>query len=761
MNRREASQRLPDLRAELRRHDRLYYVDARPEISDREYDRLYRELQEIERAHPDLVTPDSPTLRVGGEPLTAFEPVEHRPPMMSLDNTYDRDEVRDFVRRVERLAEGAALSYIVEPKVDGVAVSLVYEKGILAVGSTRGNGATGDDITANLRTIRSIPLRLEDAADLPARLDVRGEVFMERDGFAALNAARRESGLEPFANPRNAAAGSLKQLDPRVVAGRPLSAILYGVGESSDPLPDSHAALLAWLRALGLPTPPRTWQAGDSDGILRALDELETCRHAFPFEMDGGVIKVDQRPLYARLGATAKSPRWAVAYKYEPEQAETVLRAITIQVGRTGVLTPVAELEPVPLAGSVIRRATLHNADDIRRKDIRIGDRVVIEKAGEVIPAIVAVRTAGRTGDEAPFSMPDRCPECGEAVTRREGEVALRCTNLQCPAQGIRRLEHFASRQVMDIEALGGVVAQRLVETGLVHEPLDLFDLEPGPLAALNLGTPEEPRILGERHALRILDALNRTREAGLAAWLHALGIPQVGAATARALAGLHDDLPAVAASDLLQRLVRVYDLQEEARRINPRSTANRPADEEEAAGRTAAYQRLNEELAGQAAPLLEAGLLKARETAGRIEYTGTGLIGPEAARSVLAFFRSEAGRTWMRRLEELGIRPAGHRGAGSGAFAGLTVVITGTLSSMTRDDAAEAIREAGGTVTGTVSGSTDFLVVGADPGRRKLEQAERAGVATLNEAALLKRLGRPRAPAPHEPPRPVQGELF
>ncbi|MDP6491260.1 MAG: NAD-dependent DNA ligase LigA, partial [Kiritimatiellia bacterium] len=378
MNAKDAARRAQELRKAIEHHNRLYYVEAQPEVSDREYDRLYDDLKAIETEYPDLATPDSPTQRVGGAPLSAFAHVQHRVPMMSLDNTYNRDELIDFDRRIRRLAGDVALSYVVEPKVDGVAVSLRYDDGVLVLGCTRGNGQVGDDITANLRTIPSVPLRLHTDAP-PRRLEVRGEAFMTLDGFAALNESRIEAGQDAFMNPRNATAGSLKQLDPRVVATRPLSIVLYGLGETDGPEFAEHTELLAALAAFGLPTPPQTWHEGSMDDVLRDLDQLQNLRGSFPFEMDGGVIKVNERSLYARLGATAKSPRWAVAYKYEPERAETILKDITVQVGRTGVLTPVAELEEVLLAGSKIRRATLHNADDIRRKDVRIGDTVVIE----------------------------------------------------------------------------------------------------------------------------------------------------------------------------------------------------------------------------------------------------------------------------------------------------------------------------------------------------------------------------------------------
>ncbi|HMO65837.1 MAG TPA: NAD-dependent DNA ligase LigA, partial [Verrucomicrobiota bacterium] len=409
--------------AALRRHDRLYYVEARPEISDRGYDALYAELLALEREFPALVTPESPSQRVGGAPVAGFAPVRHAVPMQSLDNSYSPGEVRDFIARVQRLLPGEELAWLVEPKVDGVAVSLRYAGGMLAVGATRGDGSTGDDVTANLRTIRALPLRLEGAG-VPEVLEVRGEVFMTRAGFEKLNAARPEAGEEPFANPRNATAGTLKQLDPRVTAQRPLDIILYGVGEvtGAAPPPTQHE-LLAWLAGLGFKVPERTWRAGSADEVLAAIEELDRLRRGFNYETDGAVVKLDRLALRERAGSTAKAPRWAFAYKYASEQAETRLRAITIQVGRTGALTPVAELEPVLLSGTTVSRATLHNEDEIRRKDIRVGALVVIEKAGEIIPAVVRVVTEKRTGAEQEFVFPRKCPECGSRVTRSRGDV--------------------------------------------------------------------------------------------------------------------------------------------------------------------------------------------------------------------------------------------------------------------------------------------------------------------------------------------------
>ena len=525
-----ARQRARQLREELARHNHLYYVQSRPEISDREYDQRYRELSDLEAEYPALATPDSPTQRVGGAPLTEFSAVHHAVPMMSLDNTYATDEIKDFDRRVRRLLpEDTTWTYVLEPKIDGVAVSLRYEDGLLVQGSTRGDGRVGDDITANLRTIRSIPLRLTATGTaMPAVLEARGEVYMPREGFAQLNRVRQEDGLALFANPRNAAAGSLKLLDPAIVAQRPLEAVLYGAGELLGLAPTTHETLIETLKASGFMTPPRLWLCPDIATVLTALDELHAMRHEFHFDMDGAVVKVNERALYELMGSTAKSPRWCVAFKYEPEQAETRVRAITVQVGRTGVLTPVAELEPVPRAGSVVSRATLHNAEDIKRKDIRIGDMALVEKAGDVIPAVVKVLTEARSGTEEPFEMPAFCPVCDGPVTQREGEVALRCENLQCPAQIKRWIKHFAARGAMDIEGLGDALVEQLVDHDLLRDPAGLYALTIEQVASLER--------MGEKSARNLCNRIHTSRNRDLWRLIFALGIPHVGAGCARTL---------------------------------------------------------------------------------------------------------------------------------------------------------------------------------------------------------------------------------
>lgn len=663
----EAPRRAAELREELRQHALLYYVHAQPEITDREYDRLYRELLDIEQECPELVTSDSPTQRVGGAPLAEFKHVRHRIPMMSLDNTYSKDELTEFDQRVQRLLKGDDCSYVLEPKIDGVAVSLRYENGILATGSTRGDGRTGDDVTANLKTIHSLPLRLNTEGIAPPVFEVRGEVYMTRQGFTDLNRTREEAGLASFANPRNAAAGSLKLLDPRAVADRPLDAVLYGVGEVEGLAIATHIELTATLSAFGFRTIPVHWRCRGIGGVLEALDALEKQRHDFPFEMDGGVVIVDERNLYEQLGRTAKSPRWSISYKYQPERSETTVLDIVVQVGRTGVLTPVADLEPVPVAGSVVSRATLHNQDDIRRKDIRIGDRVLIEKAGEVIPAVVEVNKSVRTGKEKVFSMPDGCPVCGEPVTRREDEVALRCENLQCPAQIKRWIRHFASRGAMDIEGLGEMLVEQLVDTELVKNPADLYGLTVEQMAGLER--------MAQKSAQNLRESIEASKRRDLWRTVFALGIRHVGVRSAQIL---EEHFPGV---DKLM-------------------------------------------------------------AAGSEELEQLPDIGPIVAQSIVGFFRQKRNRAVVSRLKKAGVAFERSSAPAAGSrLADQTLVLTGTLSSMTRDEAGRRIRAQGGRVVSSVSKKTSCVIAGADPGS-KLTEAQALGVSVLDEDGFLELLG-------------------
>ncbi len=534
-----AAERIAVLRSQIEEHNRRYYEEAAPTIGDQEYDALYRELAELEQAYPDLATPDSPTRRVGGQPLKSFAQITHRAPMLSLDNTYSEAEVGDFYHRLERLLPEEAIPVVIEPKVDGVAVSLLYEKGELRYAATRGDGSVGDDITQNIRTIRTVPDRLKGKA--PAILEVRGEVFMRKDGFAALNASRTEEGLPPFANPRNAAAGSLKQLDPAMAAARPLGVVFYGTGVMEGAEPERHSEIFPWLQSLGLPATEKWWQADSVEEILKAIHELDRVRHDFAYQTDGAVVKVDRFAQRKALGFTAKSPRWAIAYKYAAERVETRLLDIMVQVGRTGVLTPVAVLDPVTVSGSRVARATLHNEDEIQRKDIRIGDVVVIEKAGEVIPAVVSVRAELRTGQERTFQMPAKCPECGSAVQKDEGQVAVRCVNTQCPAQLRRRLEHFASRGAMDIEGLGEMMVGQLVTRGLLRDVSDVYQLDEAKFATLER--------VGEKSIRNLLDGIEASKKRPLWRLIFALGILHVGVTSSRALAKHFREMDSLIAS--------------------------------------------------------------------------------------------------------------------------------------------------------------------------------------------------------------------
>ena len=530
-----AATRVQDLRKQIERHNRLYYEHAAPEISDREFDALLRELSDLESAHPELVSEDSPTRRVGGKPLEEFASATHIVQMQSLDNTYSPEELREFVTRVRKLAEERALHFTIEPKVDGVAISLLYENGRLVRAATRGDGVTGDDVTQNVLTISNIPHRLHGEA--PGQIEIRGEIYLPKAIFARLNAERDEEGLPPFANPRNAAAGSIKQLDPAITASRKLAAVFYGTGVWTGDQPATGREMFATLQIWGLPISERILEGSDEDSVNAAVQKMGELRHDFAYETDGAVVKLDSLAMRREFGSTAKAPRWAIAYKYEPERAETKLLDITIQVGRTGNLTPVAELQPVFVSGSTVSRATLHNEEEIQRKDIRIGDTVLIEKAGEVIPAVVEVKKELRNGSERVFEMPPHCPSCGASVSK-DG-VAWKCTSPSCGAQVRRRIEHFASKQAMDIEGLGEALVAQLVEAGLLKGISDAYRLDRESL--LNLER------MGEKSAANLLTAIDESRFQPLWRLLNGLGIPHIGVTSARDLANRFHTLDALA----------------------------------------------------------------------------------------------------------------------------------------------------------------------------------------------------------------------
>ncbi|MBN2310647.1 MAG: NAD-dependent DNA ligase LigA [Candidatus Hydrogenedentes bacterium] len=548
-----ARERCQALRTSIARHNRLYYVEAQPEIGDAEFDKLLKELEALEREYPDLVTADSPTQRVGGEPIAGFETVSHQVPMLSIDNTYSPEELRAFDDRVKKGLEPAdSPSYVVELKIDGVAISLRYDAGRLARAATRGDGERGDDVTANVRTIRSVPLRL--AGDSPPVLEVRGEVYMRRDELARLNALREESGEPPLANPRNATAGTLKQLDPRVVAQRRLDIACYDVAPLEGVELTAHWDTLAALKRYGLPVNPFATRCESIDRVLAVCDEWRSKRHELNFETDGMVVKVDAAAHRRRLGATSKAPRWVIAYKFPAEVARTRLTNITVQVGKTGTLTPVAEMEPARLAGTVVRRATLHNFDELARKDVRVGDTIEVQKAGEIIPQVLRAVAELRPADTAPFPIPSECPACGSAVRKDPEGVYLRCLNPACPAQIKGRLKHFASRGAMDIEGMGDVLVEQLVDKRLVTGLAGVYELSEAAVAGLER--------MGEKSAANLIAAIERSKGQPLSRLLNGLGIRHVGAHTAEVLAAQFTTIDALMDAPL-EALCDLYDIGE------------------------------------------------------------------------------------------------------------------------------------------------------------------------------------------------------
>jgi len=668
MSKAEAARRIEELRELIHRHDYLYYVLNRPEISDAAYDRLFEELKHLEGQRPDLITPDSPTQRVAGKPVEAFASVEHRVAMLSLDNAMDAAALPEFEARLTRMLPGADFEYVCEPKIDGLGVALLYENARFVRGATRGDGRVGEDITQNLKTIRSIPIRLQGSLARCRELEVRGEVFMPRHEFERLNAALEEAGEAAFANPRNAAAGSVRQKDSGITARRPLDIFCYHVSHSEPMTFTTHWEALDALGASGFKVNSRSKLCPDIEAVIAYCKALEAERDALGYDADGVVVKVNSLEQQRRLGATAHHPRWAIAYKFPARQATTRVLDIKINVGKTGALTPTALLDPVELAGVTVSRASLHNEDEIKKKDIRVGDTVLIERAGDVIPYLVQVIPSKRPPEARPFVFPTRCPVCGAEAYRPEGEAIWRCTNAACPAQLKERLLHFGSRRAMDIEHLGEAVVHQLVDQGLVRDFADLYHLTVDQLAELER--------LAEKSAQNLVTAIQASRRRGLARLLNALGIRMVGERVAQLLAS----------------------------RFGSMET-----------------------------------LLEASES----EIGAIYGIGPKIAESVARFFAESRNRNTIRRLREAGVLMVEAEGqAGEKPLAGKSFVLTGTLASMTRDEAKDLILKLGGRVTGAVSKKTDYVVGGADPGS-KAEEARRLGIPILSEAEFLKLAGR------------------
>ena len=668
-------QKLTELRTTLRHHEYLYHVMDTPEIPDAEYDRLMRELRELEAQHPELITPDSPTQRVGAAPLASFSQIRHEVPMLSLDNVFDEESFLAFNKRVQdRLKNSDDLTYCCELKLDGLAVSILYENGLLVQAATRGDGTTGEDITSNVRTIRAIPLKLR-GDNIPQRLEVRGEVFLPQAGFEKINEEARRTGGKVFANPRNAAAGSLRQLDPRITAKRPLTFFCYGVGVlEGGELPASHSARLQQFKFWGLPVSERVKLCHTPEEVLTYYRKVEEDRPNLGFDIDGVVIKVDSLALQEQLGFVARAPRWAVAFKFPAQEQMTFVRDVEFQVGRTGAITPVARLEPVHVAGVLVSNATLHNADEIERLGLRIGDKVVIRRAGDVIPQVVNVVLSERPEETREIVFPTHCPVCHSDVERVEGEVVTRCTGgLICGAQRKEALKHFVSRRALDVDGMGDKIIDQLVEKEYVHTPADLFQLTPGKLTGLDR--------MGPKSAQNVVDALEKSKETTFARFLYALGIREVGEATAAGLAA-------------------------------------------------------------------HFGTIEALEQASIDDLQKVPDVGIVVATHVRNFFAEESNREVIAQLRKEGVRwPAPvvvNAEEIDSPFAGKTVVLTGSLSQLSRDDAKARLAALGAKVAGSVSKKTDLVIAGEAAGS-KLAKAQELGIAVIDEDEMLRLLGESR----------------
>ncbi|MBN1943038.1 MAG: NAD-dependent DNA ligase LigA [Phycisphaerae bacterium] len=727
----DIARQIEDLREEIRRHDRLYYVEARQEISDREYDRLMEKLKALEAERPDLVTEDSPTRRVAGEPLEGFRTVPHHQPMLSIDNTYSREQLLEFDARVRKALGGKSFSYLVDPKVDGVAISLRYSGRMLIQALTRGDGKQGDDITSNARTIRSIPLNL-GRGDMPDILEIRGEVYWPKRSFAEYNAKRLALGQEPFANPRNGTAGTLKQLDPRVVAERGLAFMAHGFGEMSDPPADTAWEIMDRLRVCGVPVDRNRRLCANVEEVWETLENWDRRRAEADYETDGMVVKVNELPRRAQLGATSKYPRWCIAYKYETDRAETILRSVSFQIGRTGVVTPVAHFDPTPLGGTTVSNASLHNFDHVERLGVHVGDTILIEKAGEIIPQVAGVIPDRRPVNSQPVrppklcpcerkselqwapvpegfvafrcrnprcekylnrelrkKLPPSCPKCSRPVEEVDHLTELLCTQPDCPERARESIIFFAGRNQMDIDTLGPEIVALLMDAGLVRDVTDLYRLQPSQIIPLER--------MGEKSAENLIGAIEASKSRGLARVLASLGIRHVGGRAAELLARQFGKIEAIQAADV-ETLTTVRE------------------------------------------------------------------IGPKIAAAVHEYLHSQVGRKTIETLQAAGVKMTAEAADENTPqiFVGKTVVVTGTLSGLSRKEAESAIEAAGGRAASSVSKNTDFVVAGEAAGS-KAEKARQLGVEVIDEAEFVRRLSRPTQtlPNPTEPSPPAAKKLF
>jgi DNA ligase (NAD+) len=685
-------ERARHLRGEIDKHNRLYHAEDAPQISDAEYDKLFGELVELERAHPELAIADSPTRRVGSAPLPEFAEVRHRLPMLSLGNAFDEEEVRAFDRRVREGLGVDVVEYAAEPKFDGLAISLSYRDGMFVQGATRGDGATGEDVTPNLRTVRSIPLRLAKAPDT-GDLEVRGEVIFYKRDFEKVNERQREAGQKEFVNPRNAAAGSLRLLDSTITAKRPLRFFSYGVGIAAKARWKTHSEMLERLGEMGFPVCREREVVSGVDKLLQFYKKIQAKREQLPYAIDGVVYKVNRLDWQERLGYVSRAPRFAIAHKYPAEEQTTEVVAIDVQVGRTGVLTPTARLKPVFVGGATVTNATLHNEDELRRKDVWVGDTVVVRRAGDVIPEVVGVRDPGPRRPADRFEMPERCPACGSPVVRLPGEAATRCTGgLYCRAQRKQALLHFAGRRAMDVEGLGEKLVDQLVEKELVKNPADLYSLDQATLASLER--------MADKSAQNLMQAIQRSRDMDLARFIFALGIPGVGEEVAKMLARHFESMESLREADWAA-------LAAEKEKIRKENLKRRKANE---------------------APL-------------DVPLEG---IGPEIMESIGKFMQEPHNGGVIDRLldPERGVRLKAGAGAKPPRAGAKIFVLTGTLAGMSRDEARALIESHGHNVAGSVSKKTDYVVAGAEAGS-KLEQARALGIAVLDESGLTKLLGK------------------